>query len=326
MAGPTASATHCKTKGRTARPGHNTLLVKHEVGKTRTTVYDLPSDDHVYGKRVERDPLENTALVVQHWNVNATTQQAIPALDYITMNRNSAKQGIISPKSIRDFRETYPVRIKVGNHALYGDKSGSQGSISQRARGPLPSDTNHAFTYGKPTRSSTPVARLMTDQYQREWLKQLNDKQEEQESLQKAKAIKKMSAKKYVPREPVVAKPKLMVEKDTKTLFKLSKFKNVPSKIVSHRSENDPAMAGILGVDRVSATADGMGTHKGKQESRATGVDCIDTNVKCSSHEDLATAGEFKREATTAKPCSNDQSDPIDATVKSHREKGVIAA
>ncbi|KAH6562380.1 hypothetical protein BASA62_009224 [Batrachochytrium salamandrivorans] len=294
MAGPTASATHCKTKGRTARPGHNTLLVKHEVGKTRTTVYDLPSDDHVYGKRVERDPLENTALV-QHWNVNATTQQAIPALDYITMNRNSAKQG-------------------------------SQGSISQRARGPLPSDTNHAFTYGKPTRSSTPVARLMTDQYQREWLKQLNDKQEEQESLQKAKAIKKMSAKKYVPREPVVAKPKLMVEKDTKTLFKLSKFKNVPSKIVSHRSENDPAMAGILGVDRVSATADGMGTHKGKQESRAIGVDCIDTNVKCSSREDLATAGEFKREATTAKPCSNDQSDPIDATVKSHQEKGVIAA
>jgi hypothetical protein len=40
---------------------HNPLLVKGDVGKIRPTVYDLPGDDHVYGKAVIRDPLECAA-------------------------------------------------------------------------------------------------------------------------------------------------------------------------------------------------------------------------------------------------------------------------
>ena len=59
MAGETTS-----TFGQNAaalRFTHNPLLVKHAVGKTRPTVYDLPGSDHVYGKRIERDPLENAA-------------------------------------------------------------------------------------------------------------------------------------------------------------------------------------------------------------------------------------------------------------------------
>jgi hypothetical protein len=40
---------------------HNPLLVKGDVGKIRPTVYDLPVDDHIYGKAVIRDPLENAA-------------------------------------------------------------------------------------------------------------------------------------------------------------------------------------------------------------------------------------------------------------------------
>ena len=40
---------------------HNPLLVKGDVGKIRPTVYDLPGDDHIYGKAVIRDPLECAA-------------------------------------------------------------------------------------------------------------------------------------------------------------------------------------------------------------------------------------------------------------------------
>lgn len=40
---------------------NNVLLVKDLVGKTRPTVYTLPGLEHVYGKRVERDPNESAA-------------------------------------------------------------------------------------------------------------------------------------------------------------------------------------------------------------------------------------------------------------------------
>jgi hypothetical protein len=39
----------------------NPLLVKVAVGKNRPTVYDLPGQDHVYGKIIERDPEECAA-------------------------------------------------------------------------------------------------------------------------------------------------------------------------------------------------------------------------------------------------------------------------
>ena len=45
----------------TERFPKNPLLVKVTVGKNRPTVYDLPGQDHVYGKIIERDPEECAA-------------------------------------------------------------------------------------------------------------------------------------------------------------------------------------------------------------------------------------------------------------------------
>ena len=45
----------------TERFPNNPLLVKVTVGKNRPTVYDLPGQDHVYGKIIERDPEECAA-------------------------------------------------------------------------------------------------------------------------------------------------------------------------------------------------------------------------------------------------------------------------
>ncbi|KAI8923514.1 hypothetical protein BC831DRAFT_552102 [Entophlyctis helioformis] len=220
---------------------HNPLLVKHAVGKTRPTVYDLPGKDHVYGKRVERNPLENAATVVQHWNVRATSKHAVPALDYITMNRNSAKHGIISPTQIRNYRETHPVRVKIGDHALFGSKpTGMEGGL-QRTRGPLPSDTNTNFAYGKPTRPSTPVARLMTDKFQREWIDQHEHRAHEKTRHEDDKTAKKLPSR-IAPLQHSPPKPKSALDKDPKTLFKMSKFLKVPPKVVSHRPDGDPAM------------------------------------------------------------------------------------
>jgi hypothetical protein len=45
----------------TARFPKNPLLVRDTVGKNRPTVYDLPGEDHVYGKKIDRDPEECAA-------------------------------------------------------------------------------------------------------------------------------------------------------------------------------------------------------------------------------------------------------------------------
>jgi hypothetical protein len=49
-------------KSSRAAKEHNPLLVKGAVGKNKPTVYDLPSEDHIYGKPVIRDPLENAVM------------------------------------------------------------------------------------------------------------------------------------------------------------------------------------------------------------------------------------------------------------------------
>ena len=45
----------------TARFPNNPLLVRDTVGKKRPTVYELPPEDHVYGKKIDRDPEECAA-------------------------------------------------------------------------------------------------------------------------------------------------------------------------------------------------------------------------------------------------------------------------
>jgi hypothetical protein len=100
--------------------------------------------------------------VLQHWSVKAKSKHAVPALDYISMNRNSAKQGIIQPHEIRDYRKEHPVRLRIGDHNLTSsllvrNKSrsvvqGGGDSEGRRQLGPLPHDVDPNFTYGKPTR------------------------------------------------------------------------------------------------------------------------------------------------------------------------------
>ena len=90
--------------------------------------------------------------MVHHWNVRATSKECVPALDYVTMNRNCLKKGIIDPSAMREYYRTHPIRLKIGEHALYAGQIGKTELGLERRRGPLPSDSQPNFTYGKPTR------------------------------------------------------------------------------------------------------------------------------------------------------------------------------
>ncbi|KAI8902507.1 hypothetical protein BC833DRAFT_561560 [Globomyces pollinis-pini] len=222
----------------------NPLLVKSVVGKIRPTVYDLPSEGHVFGKPIIRNPVENAETVLQNWNVIPSSKQTVPPLDYITMNCNTANQKIITPKEIRKYRKEYPVRLKegLGENSLYKTHKPDANNIEviggfTRSRAPLPSDTNPMFAYGKPTRPSTPVARLMTDQYQREWASHVSESDSSKKKIQHEKEVKKKNSKLSVPHQKSAPKHKSIFEKNPSDLFKMSKFRKVPATVVCRREE-----------------------------------------------------------------------------------------
>ncbi|KAI9329393.1 hypothetical protein DFJ73DRAFT_631387 [Zopfochytrium polystomum] len=249
----------------------NPLLVKDSVGKSRPTVYDLPPSHHVYGKGIERNPEECAAQVLHNWNVKAKSKHAVPSLDYISMNRNTAKHGIINPSEIREFRKHHPIRMKIGDASAAGvgppgGAAAAAAAAAQRLVGPLPHDRDPSFTYGKPTRPSTPVATLMTDQYQQEWIMEQEKRNFDilQEEKQKAK---KKQTKTVTPAKVPLPKRPLLVDKDPRSLFKLSRFtdpRRVAAKIVSWREIEDGAFAPIQ--DQIARL--GIGSGVGARPSR----------------------------------------------------------
>ncbi|KAJ3162767.1 hypothetical protein HDU86_003741 [Geranomyces michiganensis] len=238
---------------------NNVLLVHSSVGKTRPSVYSLPGMNHIYGKRVERDG-SGCADVLQHWHVHTNPRDSSNAprmLNYVAMNRGAAKDGIVSPRDLRAYRKLNPIRINVSTSGRGGSDDGGSGGGGSGVKtvhggalyrkAPIPSDGDPRFTYGKPTRPSTPVADLMTDRYQREWLVQQEKRLAEANRAPKNKAENKFA--KNPPKSSTTAtaprtSPKILsiAERDPHTLWKLSKFTNVPAHLDTWRSKSDPAL------------------------------------------------------------------------------------
>lgn len=74
------------------------------------------------------------------------------------MNRNAVKSDIITAKDVRIFRQEHPVRLLQVQHTAFKQKSGSSPIQEKylpkpgrrlKGYGPLPSDADTAFTYGK---------------------------------------------------------------------------------------------------------------------------------------------------------------------------------
>lgn len=173
------------------------------------------------------------------------------------MNRNSAKKGIIDARELRKDWSSHPVARKANNIHTRAD-------IVKKIK--LPSDSNPAFTYGKVERPSTPAASLMTQKYMDKFLKhQVDLDNQEKARLEKVRSSERIyflcetkrpkltdfTKQQFKDRQRVQqahvaqrrnilaaklaenSKTKLLTQ-DPKSLFRMTKFKNVPSKIVTH--------------------------------------------------------------------------------------------
>ncbi|KAI9216283.1 hypothetical protein BC828DRAFT_8279 [Blastocladiella britannica] len=232
---PTSPTTYGMDFGRQSSSSHskqlNALLVKYPVGKPKPTSYPLPPDQHVYGRPIDRKPDETTAKVLSNWQTKQKSKNAELALDYVAMNKMCVQERIVDPKGQYQHRKSHPIRVKLVDHSS---------PPAHRPQRRLPSDSNPQFAYGLPTRPSSPVAKLMSDHYEREFQARLHAKEDEQSRAALAKRSRPRTIKdQIVPLQKPKPKHLTIYERNVDSLFKMPRFRDVGARVDCHRYEGE---------------------------------------------------------------------------------------
>lgn len=130
----------------------NACIVRDDVGRAKTTCYDLPSEGFAYG-RPEHPDAEGAREVTMHWASHVPRPRPHDgAQDFRKINKLATRDGVCNAKQLADFRRGADVAL-----------------ARPTAAGPLPkvipSDVIPSFSYGKKSRPSTPIAHVVSYQY-----------------------------------------------------------------------------------------------------------------------------------------------------------------
>merc|ERR1712139_129488 len=130
---------------------------KDDVGKARPSCYDLPGEEFAYG-RPDNPDFEGAREVTMQWVSHTPRARMV--------------------ESVQDFRKLNKMAIGVkactaGAVAKHRASNNLPLSARSSYTGPapkvIPSDVVPAFTYGKATRPSTPIASVVSYQYSSEF-------------------------------------------------------------------------------------------------------------------------------------------------------------
>ncbi|XP_073412078.1 cilia- and flagella-associated protein 77 isoform X3 [Dendrobates tinctorius] len=142
-----------------------------ELGKTKRRCYSLPGPDFTYGQ----DSLlreGGVAEAIGHWqSVEAKAHQRKLESNFIALNREAVKSGLVTATEHQAFRNTHNIWRPI-----------NEGRVKPRSLR-LPQD----MVYGICTRPSTPIYDLMEHKYQRLWLEQQRQASEALRILSKEK-------------------------------------------------------------------------------------------------------------------------------------------
>ncbi|KAM9326821.1 cilia- and flagella-associated protein 77 [Gastrophryne carolinensis] len=134
----------------------NQLLQKAELGKTKKRCYSLPGPDFIYGQNsFLREG--GVAEAISHWQtVEAKARQRKLESNFVALNREAVKSGLVSAAEHQTFRNTHKIWRPINEGRVMNHKPH------------LPPD----MTFGISTRPSTPIFELMEHKYQNLWLEQ----------------------------------------------------------------------------------------------------------------------------------------------------------
>lgn len=202
----------------------NAVLVKDDVGRAKTTCYDLPHEAHAYG-RAEPADMEGAREVTMHWAAHVPRPKPdADVQDFKKINKLASKANVVNAKQLKDFKSTVDVKV-----------------LPPGAAGPppkvIPSDVIPSFAYGRKSRPSTPIAAVIGGQYCLEYeeiLSMAYDGYEQQKASMDGKRKVRLTraAKNIIAgARQSRAQLRLAETEPPKEQFRMKKFMNVPSRI-----------------------------------------------------------------------------------------------
>jgi len=201
----------------------NAILVKDDVGKAKPSVYDLPAEGHAYG-RADPPDAEGAREVTMHWAAHVPRRKTGPECqDFCKLNRLAAAGGVTSAAELAKWRHHNDVKMQPKQ---------AVGAVPKV----IPSDVIPSFAYGRKSRPSTPICHVIGGQYaqeQEEALRYMYQKHAEEKDMPNGKRVIKLTvAEKNKIANARLARRNLDNPPPAAELFKLSKFKNVPGKML----------------------------------------------------------------------------------------------
>lgn len=203
----------------------NPLLIREEVGRAKPTCYDLPDDNFSYGRPGNLD-LEGAREVSMRW-VSHTPSKGPEgsSADFLGLNKRATAAKITNAKDLKEFKKL--------------TEPSTTPRTGERAAGPakdtIPSDVIDGFTYGRKVRPSTPIQQVVSYRFAEESEKELNRFYSEFKEVQDASSrqVRKIHPTVASRGHASAAQKVGIVTSENPDLFKLSKFKKVPARVVT---------------------------------------------------------------------------------------------
>mmetsp|Transcript_64369 Transcript_64369/g.112332 ORF Transcript_64369/g.112332 Transcript_64369/m.112332 type:complete len:234 (+) Transcript_64369:150-851(+) len=199
----------------------NTILVKDDVGRAKPTCYDLPHEAHAYG-RAEPADMEGAREVTMHWASHVPRPKpGENCQDFKKLNKMAARENVATAKQLKDFKKGNDVKL------IPPGPLGAQPKV-------IPSDVIPSFAYGRKSRPSTPINAVVGYQYAAEYEEALNRGYDTYQTIQD-RAVAKHRVRLTKASKTLITNSRtqrnMSLSEEPKELFKLTKFKKVPSRL-----------------------------------------------------------------------------------------------
>lgn len=144
----------------------NPRIIKPPLGKNRSRGFSIPGPDFTYGLSTGQDE-GGVAQVLSSWNVvsrRGHSASVLPPVDFVTLNRNAVKSGLVTAKELSRYRaQRPPPRVQPITRQHQSD----QPTTAQGRQGLVPD-----ITFGLVGRPDSALDLLLAHEYGQRWIRE----------------------------------------------------------------------------------------------------------------------------------------------------------
>ncbi|KAJ0019858.1 hypothetical protein NQD34_007427 [Periophthalmus magnuspinnatus] len=178
-------------------------IIKAPLGKPIYRGFSIPGPAFTFGVSNSED---------QERVAHVHSASSLPPVDFVALNRNAIKSGLITAKELRQYRAQRPPRVQPNT----GRQDRRQPITGQGKQGLVPD-----ITYGIISRQDTPLNLLLAHEYGQRWIiEQLERKKTENRRQSTTLVIADT-------RSSLLRKTQILPQNQTQTLPKTSRYSQV---------------------------------------------------------------------------------------------------